>query len=219
MDIQHNYENILRQIPADVTLIAVSKTRTVEEIRQLYDLGQRDFGENRIQEMVEKHSELPKDIRWHMIGPVQENKIKYMADFVHIIHGIDKVKRLKEIQNQAEKAGRIQEVLLQLHIAKEDTKFGMSAEEAEEILKSNPQQLYPNVRITGLMGMATFTDDMDLVRNEFRGLKNIFGDLHKKFPALVNLSMGMSGDFEIAIEEGSTMVRIGSAIFGERNYG
>lgn len=217
MDIQQNYENILRQIPADVTLIAVSKTRTVEEIRQLYDLGQRDFGENRIQEMVEKHSELPKDIRWHMIGPVQENKIKYMADFVHIIHGIDKVKRLKEIQNQAEKAGRIQEVLLQLHIAKEDTKFGMSAEEAEEILKSNPQQLYPNVRITGLMGMATFTEDMDVVRNEFRGLKNIFGDLQKKFPALVNLSMGMSGDFEIAIEEGSTMVRIGSAIFGERN--
>ena len=189
MDIQQNYENILRQIPADVTLIAVSKTRTVEEIRQLYDLGQRDFGENRIQEMVEKHSELPKDIRWHMIGPVQENKIKNMADFVHIIHGVDKVKRLKEIQNQAEKAGRIQDVLLQLHIAKEDTKFGMSAEEAEEILKSNPQQLYPNVRITGLMGMATFTDDMDLVRNEFRGLKNIFGDLHKKFPALVNLSI------------------------------
>lgn len=217
MDIQQNYENILRQIPADVTLIAVSKTRTVEEIRQLYDLGQRDFGENRIQEMVEKHSELPKDIRWHMIGPVQENKIKYMSDFVHIIHGVDKVKRLKEIQNQAEKAGRIQEVLLQLHIAKEETKFGMSAEEAEYVLKNKPQELYPNVRITGLMGMATFTEDMDVVRNEFRGMKNIFGDLQKKFPTLVNLSMGMSGDFEIAIEEGSTMVRIGSAIFGERN--
>lgn len=218
MSIQENFKKIQEQIPEGVTLVAVSKTKPVEDIQTLYDLGQRDFGENKIQEMCEKYEVLPKDIRWHMIGHVQDNKIKYMADFVHLIHGIDKAKRLKEVQKQAQKASRIQQVLLQIHIAEEDTKFGMNLLEAREVLSSESIKSYPNVKIVGLMGMATFTNDLEQVKKEFQQLNSLFVELQKDYPQLEHLSMGMSGDYDIAIQEGSNMVRVGSAIFGARNY-
>lgn len=218
MSIQENFKKIQEQIPEGVTLVAVSKTKPVEDIQTLYDLGQRDFGENKIQEMCEKYEVLPKDIRWHMIGHVQDNKIKYMADFVHLIHGIDKAKRLKEVQKQAQKASRIQQVLLQIHIAEEDTKFGMNLLEAREVLNSESIKSYPNVKIVGLMGMATFTNDLEQVKKEFQQLNSLFVELQKDYPQLEHLSMGMSGDYDIAIQEGSNMVRVGSAIFGARNY-
>lgn len=218
MSIQSNYHSIQEKIPANVLLIAVSKTKPVQDIQALYDAGQRDFGENKVQEMVEKAAQLPSDIRWHMIGHVQTNKIKYMADFVYLIHGIDKPKYLKEVNKRAKKAGRVQEVLLQIHIAEEETKFGMDADEVKKLLTSNELDLYENVKVVGLMGMATFTQDRDKVRNEFKTLFQLFQSLQKDHHHLQHLSMGMSGDFDIAIEEGSNMVRIGSAIFGERNY-
>lgn len=217
MSIQDNLKQIQSTIPSTVTLVAVSKTKPVEDLQQAYDAGIRDFGENKIQEMCDKYEILPKDIRWHMIGHVQTNKVKYMAPFVHLIHGVDSLKLLKEINKQAEKNNRVIDVLLQVFIADEETKFGLDATELEHILTDEIQNLL-HVKVVGLMGMATFTEDNNQIREEFKTLKNLF-DLHQKtHPDLKILSMGMSGDYAIAIEEGSTMVRIGSSIFGHRNY-
>ncbi len=193
------------------TLIAVSKTKPAEDIQALYELGQRDFGENYVQELVEKEGALPKDIRWHFIGHLQSNKVKYIASFVHLIHGVDSFSLLKEINKQGLKNNRVIDCLLQVHIAKEETKFGFNESELNE-LKSLPE--LKNVHIAGMMGMASFSDDKDLVRNEFKYLKTLFD----AFGNLTILSMGMSGDYTIALEEGSNMVRIGSLLFGERNY-
>lgn len=222
MSIAQNIAQLKSDIPEDVTLIAVSKTKPDAIIMEAYEVGQRDFGENKVQDMAAKATNLPADIRWHFIGHVQTNKIKYMAPFVHLVHGVDRVKVLKELNKEAAKNNRVIDCLLQVHIAKEETKFGFDAKELAEVFNLNPEKTYPNVRICGLMGMATFTENLEQVRKEFRGLKNLFDELKTAFkPQTSNfklLSMGMSGDYHIAIEEGSTMVRIGTAIFGERNY-
>ena len=217
MSIQKNLKRIETTIPANVTLVAVSKTKPVEDLQEAYAAGMRDFGENKIQEMCDKYEILPKDIRWHMIGHVQTNKVKYMAPFVHLIHGVDSLKLLKEIHKQAEKNNRVIDVLLQQFIADEETKFGLDKEEIQHIMQEEIQHL-PNVRVVGLMGMATFTDDEKQIRNEFKTLKSNFDSLKNNFYNLTVLSIGMSGDYQVAIEEGSTMVRIGSSIFGHRNY-
>lgn len=217
MSIQENLKIIQSTIPEHVTLVAVSKTKPVEDLQEAYDAGIRDFGENKIQEMCDKYEVLPKDIRWHMIGHVQTNKVKYMAPFVYLIHGVDSLKLLKEINKQAEKNNRVIDVLLQQFIADEETKFGLDEEEIRQIMTEEIQSL-PNIRVVGLMGMATFTDDENQVRNEFKTLKSNFDLLQKNHSDVSILSMGMSGDYEMAIEEGSTMVRIGSSIFGNRNY-
>ena len=217
MSIQENLKTIEATIPAHVTLVAVSKTKPVEDLQEAYAAGMRDFGENKIQEMCDKYEVLPKDIRWHMIGHVQTNKVKYMAPFVHLIHGVDSLKLLKEIHKQAEKNNRVIDVLLQQFIADEETKFGLDEEEIHQIMQEEVQHL-PNVRVVGLMGMATFTEDENQIREEFRSLKSNFDSLKNNFENLTILSMGMSGDYQIAIEEGSTMVRIGSSFFGHRNY-
>lgn len=203
-------------VAANVTLVAVSKTKPAEDIKTLYDIGQRDFGENYVQELVDKQSVLPIDIRWHFIGHLQSNKVKYIAPFVHLIHGVDSLKLLKEINKQAAKNNRIIDCLLQVHIATEETKFGMDEQE----LKDTIEQLsnFTNVRIRGLMGMASFTDDQEKVRSEFRSLHNIFKQSAMIHQPSAILSMGMSGDYTIAIEEGSNMVRIGSLLFGARVY-
>lgn len=207
-----------------VTLVAVSKTKPVDDIMALYELGQRDFGENYVQELVDKEAQLPKDIRWHFIGHLQSNKVKYIAPFVHLIHGVDSEKLLKEINKQAAKLNRVIDVLLQIHIAKEETKFGLDAEELNILINTNGSELHElkNVRICGLMGMASFSEDMNLVRNEFQYLKSLFDKANAQSSMLdvqlTTLSMGMSSDYKIAIEEGSTMVRIGSLLFGARNY-
>lgn len=211
------YQQIRRElVAANVTLVAVSKTKPVEDIRALYDIGQRDFGENYVQELVDKQAVLPNDIRWHFIGHLQSNKVKYIVPFVHLIHGVDSLKLLKEIDKQAAKNNRIIDCLLQVHIATEETKFGMDEQE----LKDTIEQLsnFTNVRIRGLMGMASFTDDQEKVRSEFRSLHNIFKQSAMIHQPSAILSMGMSGDYTIAIEEGSTMVRIGSLLFGARAY-
>jgi pyridoxal phosphate enzyme (YggS family) len=202
-----------------VTLVAVSKTKPVEDILELYRLGQRDFGENYVQELVDKQAQLPKDIRWHFIGHLQSNKVKSIAPFVHLIHGVDSFKLLKEINRQAEKLNRVIEVLLQVHIAQEETKFGLDAEELNDILNTRSGELSQlrNINITGLMGMASFTEDANRVREEFAYLKSLFDQLQTPNPKPQTLSMGMSSDYTIAIEEGSTMVRIGSLLFGARN--
>ena len=221
MSIQLNLNSIKNTLPANVKLIAVSKTKPVSEILEAYNAGQRAFGENKIQEMAEKFEALPKDIEWHMIGHLQRNKVKYMAHFVHLIHGVDSFKTLKEINKQAIKNNRVLNCLLQLKIAKEDTKFGLSFYDVEEILISEEFKQLSNINIQGLMGMASFTEDETTVRTEFKTLKNYFNTLKKHSSTNFNptiISMGMSGDYEIAIEEGSTMVRVGSAIFGTRNY-
>lgn len=196
----------------NVTLVAVSKTKPVSDILELYNLGQRDFGENYVQELKEKAEQLPKDIRWHFIGHLQSNKVKQIASFVHLIHGVDSKSLLNEINKQAAKCNRIIDCLLQVYIAKEETKFGLDESEVTEIVKLNS----PHVRIAGLMGMASFTNDMEKVRHEFRHLKKIFDKLKTQDSRLTTLSMGMSSDYKIAIEEGSNMVRIGSLLFGER---
>ena len=221
MSIKSNLNTINNTLPAHVKLIAVSKTKPVSEILEAYNAGHRAFGENKIQEMAEKFEELPKDIEWHMIGHLQRNKVKYMSSFVHLIHGVDSLKTLKEINKQAIKNNRVINCLLQLKIAKEDTKFGLSFQEVEEILISEEFKSLSNVNIQGLMGMASFTDDEKIVRAEFKTLKNYFNNLKIHNSTNFNptiISMGMSGDYKIAIEEGSTMVRVGSAIFGTRNY-
>ncbi|MGV0830208.1 YggS family pyridoxal phosphate-dependent enzyme [Empedobacter brevis] len=217
MSIQDNLKTIEPTIPAHVTLVAVSKTKPVEDVQEAYEAGIRDFGENKIQEMCDKYEVLPKDIRWHMIGHVQTNKVKYMAPFVHLIHGVDSLKLLKEIDKQAQKNNRVIDVLLQQFIADEETKFGLDDKEIRQIMREEIQNL-PHVRVVGLMGMATFTNDENQIRSEFKTLKSNFEYLKNNFENISILSMGMSGDYQIAIEEGSTMVRIGSSIFGHRNY-
>ncbi len=219
--IERNLLHIKSMLPDNVTLVAVSKTKPVRDILEAYESGHRDFGENKVQEMCAKYEQLPKDIRWHMIGHVQRNKIKYMAPFVHLIHGVDNWKTLKEIDKQARKHGRVISCLLQVHIAEESTKFGLSYPELEELLASEELKALDHVRIKGLMGMATYTDDREQIAREFGGLKATFDRLAgRNYPHFSPeiLSMGMSGDYEIAIEQGSNMVRIGSAIFGARNY-
>ena len=221
MSIKNNLNNISNTIPESVTLIAVSKNQSVTSILEAYQAGQRAFGENKIQEMAEKYDTLPKDIEWHMIGHLQSNKVKYMSQFVHLIHGVDSFKTLAEINKQALKHNRIINCLLEVKIAIEDTKFGLSFAEVEQLLKSEELKNLKNVNISGLMGMASFTEDIEVIRNEFKTLKNFFHSLQKHKSFNVNptiLSMGMSGDYKIAIEEGSTMIRVGSAIFGSRNY-
>jgi PLP dependent protein len=214
MSIKENLSAIRAQIPEHVTLIAVSKTKPAADIMQAYELGQKDFGENYVQELIEKQEVLPKDIRWHFIGHLQSNKVKYIAPFVYLIHGVDSLKLLKEINKEALKNNRIIKCLLQLHIASEETKFGLDTTEAEELLRSNTLQEYKGIEMVGFMAMASNTDDVQQVRQEFKQVKK----LADKFPNLSVLSFGMSNDFEIAIEEGSNHVRIGSSIFGERNY-
>ncbi len=224
MDIAQNIKNInIKLTPTNTKLVAVSKTKPAEMIQEAYDSGWRRFGENKVQEMVEKHETLPKDIEWHLIGHLQSNKVKYIAPFVSLIHGVDKAKLLKEINKQAAKHNRVVNCLLQLHIAQEDTKFGLSFAEAKEILASDGFAQMKNVSVVGVMGMATFTEDETQIRNEFRSLKTFFDEIKGEFDHLPNvdlqeISMGMSGDYEVAIQEGSTMVRVGSAIFGARNY-
>ena len=221
MSIKNNLNNIINTLPENVTLIAVSKTQPAASILEAYQAGQRAFGENKIQEMAEKFDILPKDIEWHMIGHLQSNKVKYMAQFVHLIHGVDSFKTLEEINKQALKHNRIINCLLEVKIASEETKFGLSFAEVEQLLKSEELKNLKNVNIAGLMGMASFTEDNKIISAEFKTLKNFFDSLQKYKSFNVNptvLSMGMSGDYKIAIEEGSTMIRVGSAIFGSRNY-
>jgi pyridoxal phosphate enzyme (YggS family) len=218
---KEKYSAIIQELNGKAILVAVSKTKPVEDIQALYDLGQRDFGENYVQELVEKEAALPKDIRWHFIGHLQSNKVKYIAPFVHLIHGVDSFNLLKEINKQALKNNRIIDCLLQVYIAKEETKFGFDELELDELIELHQMQELKNIRITGLMGMASFTENMDIVKSEFKNLKAIF-DTNAQFSIFnfqfSTLSMGMSADYRIALEEGSNMIRIGSLLFGERNY-
>ncbi|MBO0593858.1 YggS family pyridoxal phosphate-dependent enzyme [Cellulophaga sp. E16_2] len=216
MSIAHNLQKIKASLPENVTLVAVSKTKPIPDLVEAYEVGQRIFGENKIQEMTQKWEELPKDIQWHMIGHVQTNKVKYMAEYVHLVHGVDSFKLLKEINKQAKKYDRTINCLLQIHIAEEDTKFGLDKEELFAILDSDEFKALNNINIKGLMGMATFTENEDQVRREFKSLKTLFDLSTIKLEHIDTLSMGMSGDYKMAIEEGSTMVRIGSSIFGSR---
>lgn len=216
--IKHNLEKINSSIPKEITLVAVSKTKPISDLQEAYNQGQRIFGENKIQEMVNKHEALPKDIKWHMIGHLQRNKVKYMAHFVDLIHGVDSLKTLREINKQAKKHDRVIKCLLQARIAKEETKFGLPFEEIKSILNSEDFQLLENVEVSGLMGMATFTKDETILNEEFTSLKELYEDLKSKNSSFETLSMGMSGDYQIAIENGSTMIRVGSSIFGARNY-
>ena len=215
MSIAENLLSIKNNLPENVTLVAVSKTKPVADLMQAYEAGQRIFGENKIQEMTEKWEEMPKDIQWHMIGHVQTNKVKFMAEYVSLIHGVDSLKLLQEINKQAQKHNRVIDCLLQMHIAEEETKFGLDEKELNEILDfvQNKKEQLINIRIVGLMGMATFTDNQEQIKKEFSHLKSIF----EKTNQLLTLSMGMSGDYKLAIECGSTMIRVGSSIFGGRN--
>ena len=217
MSIQENYHKIKAQIPANVELVAVSKFHPVEKIQEVYDCGQRVFGENKVQELLTKVNELPSDIKWHLIGHLQTNKVKYIAPFIDTIQSVDSEKVLLEINKEAAKNNRIIKVLLQVKIAEEETKYGLEIAEAKEIFSNYLEHQYPNIEILGLMGMATFTDNKNQVKSEFLVLKSLFDEL-STFKKLETLSMGMSDDFALAIECGSTSVRIGSAIFGVRNY-
>lgn len=217
MSITENLREIKNELPENVTLVAVSKTKSNEAIQEAYEAGHRDFGENKVQEMTGKWEELPKDIRWHMIGHVQTNKVKYMAPFVHLIHGVDREKVLREVNKRAKNEDRQIRCTLQVHIAEESTKFGFDEKELAEAIESLLDGKYPNVIPVGLMGMATLTDDEKQIRKEFRHLKSLFDHYKDQFEEWDVLSMGMSADYGIAIEEGSTMVRIGSAIFGARD--
>ena len=216
MNIADNTKKIRASIPESVELVAVSKTKSNEEIMEAYDVGQRVFGENKVQDMTVKNESLPKDIRWHMIGHVQTNKVKYMAPYVDLIHGVDSFKLLKEVNKQAAKNERIISCLLQIHIAEEATKFGLSPDECKEVVIQ--AEALENITIKGLMGMATFTDNVSQIEREFKSLKELYEDLKSDNKDFDILSMGMSGDYELAIKEGSTMIRVGSKIFGERNY-
>lgn len=218
-DIQTNLKRIKNSIPAEVILVAVSKTKPVSDLMDAYNAGQRIFGENKIQEMAEKWEMMPKDISWHMIGHVQTNKVKYMAPFVDLIHAVDSFKLLKEIDKQAKKNNRIINCLLQIKIAEEESKFGLNEEEAINLLDNEDIKNLTNVHIQGLMGMATFTDNLQQIRDEFNKIFSFFKSLQPKYPQIKTLSTGMSSDYELAIEHGSTMVRIGSSVFGTRNYG
>ena len=223
MLIKNNLQTIKKNVAKEVVLVAVSKTKPIADIQEAYDVGHKIFGENKIQEMVQKYEVLPKDIQWHMIGHLQRNKVKYMAHFVDLIHGVDSLKTLKEIDKQAKKHDRIINCLLQARIAKEETKFGLPFDEIEEILNSEDFKSLKNIRITGLMGMSTFTDDTNQIAKEFKSLKTFYDKLKSDKLSTFNfqlstLSMGMSGDYKIALANGSNMIRVGSAIFGERNY-
>lgn len=217
MSIQQNYQAILSQLPENVKLVAVSKNHPSEKIKEVYDLGQRAFGENKVQELLEKQPVLPNDIEWHLIGHLQTNKVKYIAGFISMIESIDSEKLLKEVDKEALKNNRKINVLLQVKIAKEETKFGLTVDETKDIFNKYLNGNYPNIEIKGLMGMASFVDDETQIREEFSVLKNLFDELSELKP-LETLSMGMSGDFPLAIDCGSNSVRVGSAIFGERNY-
>ncbi len=221
MSIQQNLNNIKSQLPPQVTLVAVSKTKPVADLMEAYQAGQRIFGENYVQELVEKHEQMPKDIQWHFIGHLQSKKVKLIAPFVNLIHGVDSLKLLEEINKQASKNNRVIDCLLQIHIAEEETKFGLNEKELNEILKQvqNDKESFQNIRIVGLMGMATFTDNQNQIKKEFSHLKSIFDGLQSLQTVnckLQTVSMGMSGDYQLAIACGSTMVRIGSSIFGGR---
>lgn len=218
MSISVNLELLQKEIPEQVQLVAVSKTKPMQDIEEAYGLGQRNFGENKVQEMAEKAAALPKDIKWHMIGHVQRNKIKYMADFVHLIHGVDSLKTLKEIDKQGLKHNRKISVLLQVKIAQEESKFGIEPDLLEGFIEDLKDLSLNNVEVRGLMGMASFTANEEQIRQEFAILKLKFDENQNKFAHFDTLSMGMSGDFKIAIAEGSNLVRVGSAIFGARNY-
>ena len=217
---KEKYISLTEELKGKATLVAVSKTKPVEAIQALYDLGQRDFGENYVQELVDKAAALPQDIRWHFIGHLQSNKVKYIAPFIHLIHGVDSIGLLKEINKQAAKHNRVINCLLQIHIAKEETKFGLNEQELDSIVKMiTDENNFQNLKVTGMMGMASFSDDHNLVRSEFTYLRSLF-DKHS-FLSMPNFqlsvsSMGMSADYTIALEEGSNMVRIGSLLFGER---
>ena len=216
--IKENLLHIKSQIPTNVTLVAVSKTKPVSDLMEAYEAGQRIFGENKVQEMTEKWEQMPKDIEWHMIGHVQSNKVKYMIEYVTLIHGVDSLKLLKEINRLAAKHQRTVNCLLQIHIAEEDTKFGLDEKELDEMLKKiqNDNSAFENIRIVGLMGMATFTDNQEQIKREFLHLKSIFDKSQKENSKFQILSMGMSCDYQLAIDCGSNMVRIGSSIFGSR---
>lgn len=215
--IKENLKSLQSELHPDVTLVAVSKTKPNEDLMEAYNAGQRDFGENKVQEMTDKHEALPKDIRWHMIGHVQRNKVKYMAKFVHLIHSVDSLKLLKEINKRAKNEDRVVDVLIQLKIAEEDSKFGLSKDDLLALLEHSKADNFHNVRIVGLMGMATFTDDEAQISREFASLENLYFDLKEDYN-FTTLSMGMSGDYPIALKHNSNMVRVGSKIFGERNY-
>lgn len=221
MGITENITSIKSNLPEHVTLVAVSKTKPNSAILEAYQTGHRIFGENKVQELIEKHEALPKDIQWHMIGHLQRNKVKYIAHFVHLIHGVDSLKLLKEINKQAQKHNRIVNCLLQIKIAKEDSKFGINPNEIKTLIQSDEISQLKHICINGLMGMATYTDDENQIRQEFTLLKTLFDDLKSIEADNINLetiSMGMSGDYKLAIECGSTIIRLGSTIFGERNY-
>lgn len=217
--ITENLQALLKSLPQEVQLIAVSKTKPVEAIKEAYQTGQRHFGENKIQEMAEKYEALPKDIFWHMIGHVQDNKIKYMAPFVSLVHGMDKEKRLKALNKEAVKCKRVIDCLVQIHIAEEDSKFGFDYDEAKSLFQKDLKQIYPNIRVRGLMAMATFTDNNEQLIREFSGLANFYKETQANLDKheFNILSMGMSGDYPLAIEQGSNMIRVGTKIFGGRN--
>lgn len=222
MDIQQNLKEVLADIPQQVRLVAVSKFHPKEAIEAAYTAGQRIFGESKVQELEEKYASLPKDIEWHFIGHLQTNKVKYIAPYIAMIHAVDTYKLLAEIDRQAAKAGRTISCLLEIHIAQEESKYGFSLQECRDMLDEGSWKGLKNIRICGLMGMATYTDDTDQIRNEFKTLHDFFLELKQKHfqdtDSFKEISMGMSNDYQLAIEEGSTLVRIGSKIFGERNY-
>jgi len=223
MDIAKNIEEIKSDLPKGVKLVAVSKTKPNEAILEAYQTGHRMFGENKAQELIRKQPELPGDIEWHFIGHLQSNKVKYIAPFVSMVHSIDSFKILKTVNKEARKNDRVIPCLLQFHIAEEESKYGLTEADAREILESEAYKKMQNISVAGVMGMATFTDDSEKVRKEFKKLKSIFNELKKNYfadqPEFKEISMGMSDDYQVAVEEGSTIVRVGSKIFGERNYG
>ena len=222
MNIAENIHRFRSELPEGVKLIAITKTKPNEDILEAYDAGYKMFGENKVQELVSKYAALPKDIEWHMVGHLQSNKVKYIAPFVHLIHGVDRSKLFQVIDKEGRKNNRVIDILMQFHIAGEETKFGFDLKEAKELLDSETFKNYEFIKVKGVMGMATFTEDMEQVRAEFQELVNIFNELKKQYftsdPDFKEISMGMSNDYPIALEEGSTMVRIGSLIFGKRNY-
>jgi pyridoxal phosphate enzyme (YggS family) len=218
MKIKERLLELKSSLPKEVTLVAVSKTKPITDLMQAYEAGQRVFGENKVQEMAEKYKKMPKDIQWHMIGHLQRNKVKYMAEFVNLIHGVDSLKLLTEINKQAKKHNRIINCLLQIKIATEDTKFGLKKGEAIALLNSELVQDLKHIQISGVMGMASFTTDINQIKKEFKSLKTVFESLKERLPHMEVVSMGMSGDYQLAISCGSTMIRVGSHIFGARNY-
>lgn len=216
--IKDNIQALLEEIPKDVQLVAVSKTKPNQDILEALTANQLHFGENKVQELEQKFKDLSKEIKWHMIGHLQTNKVKYIVDFVHLIHGVDKPKLLKEINKRAENIKKKVDVLLQIHIAKEETKFGFSEEEIHKFLTEDLNKIYPWINLKGLMGMATYTENQNQVAKEFNLLRKIFDQYNNKIEGFDTLSMGMTNDYKIAINEGSNMIRVGSGIFGERNY-